>query len=321
MPCGIYKIVCSVDSKVYVGRSVDIERRFGEHKTRLRSNRHSNDHLQRAWYLHGEESFTFELIEECSEEETPSREAYWQSYYGIGDDSRCYNLLLEDGTGSFRIHEETKRKMSASSKGKPKSDEHRRNVARAVSEYAAIHGGVRKGMPVTEEQRKKISETLKGRPRAPGVTERIQATKAAKRAQGILPKPQPPHSEETRAKIRENSKRMFEEYKRTGYEPGWKSREAIDRAEEKKRLRREAGELVSPFQDPEVRARANETRKRNRELKRLAELEKKSKKSDALLCPETDNRLLVSCQVENDVETKNEGSKSLEKVLETPVQD
>ena len=321
MPCGIYKIVCSVDSKVYVGRSVDIEKRFREHRTSLRSNRHSNSYLQRAWNLYGEANFVFSLIEECIVEDTPQREAYWQQYYGIGDSEKCYNLLLEDGTGSFRIHEETKRKMSASSKGKPKSDEHRRNVARAVSEYAAIHGGVRKGMPVTEEQRKKISETLKGRPRAPGVTERIQATKAAKRAQGILPKPQPPHSEETRAKIRENSKRMFEEYKKTGHEPKWKSREAIVKANETRRRLRESGEMISPFQDPEVRARANETRKRNRELKRLAELEKKSKKSEGLLCPETDNRLLVSCQVENDVETKNEGSKSLEKVLETPVQD
>lgn len=310
MSCGIYKIVCSIDSKVYVGRSVDIARRFREHRTSLRSCRHSNEYLQRAWNLHGEESFVFELIEECIEEETPSREAYWQSYYGIGDGSRCYNLLLEDGTGSFRIHEDTKRKMSDASRGKPKSEEHRRNTAKAVSERAAIHGGVRKGMPVTEEQRKKISETLKGRPRAPGVTERIQATKAAKRAQGILPKPQPPHSEATRAKISENSKRMFEEYKKTGQEPVWKNRGSIERAEETKRHRREAGELVSPFADPEVRARANETRKRNRELKRLAELEKKFEKSDEGLCPGTDNGLYSTSQGEQLSGSENEVEKS-----------
>lgn len=318
MPCGIYKIVCKIDSKVYIGRSVDIEKRWKEHKVGLRGRRHSNSHLQRAWDLYGECNFSFEIVEECAVDKTPEREAHWQSHYGIGDSSRCYNLLIEDGTGSFRIHEETKRKMSESSKGRPKTEEHRRNISRTTAEHAAIHGGSRKGMAVSEEHRKRISETLKGRPRPAGVTERIQATKAAKRAQGILPKPQPPHSDETRAKISENSKRMFEEYRTSGVTPSWITSESIEKANESRRRRREAGEISSPFSNPEVRARANETRRRNRELKLLETIQKKIEKSDETPCPGSQDVLLVSCQ---DDLLAVEEEKSFKKVEEKPVQE
>ena len=308
MTCGIYSITCVIDGKVYVGRSVRIESRWKSHKNALRRGDHSNAHLQRAWSLYGEESFKFEVLEECSKEETPVREAHWQQVVGIGDDDRCYNLLVEDGTGSFSLDASTRLKMSEAMLGKKKSDAHRKNIARATKEYAIEHGSPKKGVAVSDEQRKKISETLKGRKRAPGVTEKIQATKAAKREAGVLPKPRPPCSDETRAKISNISKRVFDEYKRRGEKPVWRGDEAIAKAEETKRLRRERGEILSPFADPETRAKANETRRRNRERK-LALVEEQQKiveKSEQSICPVDADGLYSTSQGEQLIAKESE---------------
>lgn len=60
---GIYRITNSVDGKVYIGQSVDIENRFSQHKSALRRSRHYNRSLQAAWNACGEESFKFEVVE------------------------------------------------------------------------------------------------------------------------------------------------------------------------------------------------------------------------------------------------------------------
>jgi group I intron endonuclease len=308
MTCGIYSITCVIDGKVYVGRSVRIESRWKSHKNALRRGDHSNAHLQRAWSLYGEESFKFEVLEECSKEETPAREAHWQQVVGIGDNDRCYNLLVEDGTGSFSLDTSTRLKMSEASLGKKKSDAHKENLARATKEYAIERGSPKKGVAVSDEQRKKISETLKGRKRAPGVTEKIQATKAAKREAGILPKPCPPCSDETRAKISDISRRMFDEYKRQGEKPAWLNDEAVAKAKETRRLRRENGEIVSPFNDPEIRKRANETRRKNRELKLAStrDQQKIVEKSEQSPCPQVEDMLYSTSQVEQLNTNENE---------------
>jgi group I intron endonuclease len=59
---GIYKILNKINNKVYVGESLDIERRWDEHKEDLNNNKHHSKKLQLAWNKYGEESFEF-LIE------------------------------------------------------------------------------------------------------------------------------------------------------------------------------------------------------------------------------------------------------------------
>lgn len=45
---GIYQIRNIVNGKVYIGSAVNIERRWGMHKNRLKAGQHRNIHLQRA---------------------------------------------------------------------------------------------------------------------------------------------------------------------------------------------------------------------------------------------------------------------------------
>lgn len=85
---GIYKIRCSQDSRVYIGSSKNITRRWAEHRKALNSNTHRNYKLQEDWDCYGDESFTFEIIEETAELVT--RE---QFYLNQVRDS-CYNISI-----------------------------------------------------------------------------------------------------------------------------------------------------------------------------------------------------------------------------------
>lgn len=73
---GIYKIT-EIDNpnNFYVGYSNNIKRRFKEHqyKTYEQSHIPFDDEIKKK----GIESFTYEILEECSVEELPARERYW----------------------------------------------------------------------------------------------------------------------------------------------------------------------------------------------------------------------------------------------------
>jgi len=74
--CGVYKIECRPNGRVYVGSSKRIYRRWSEHRAALRRNRHHCRHLQRAWNVYGESQFTFLILEECGHEELELREQF-----------------------------------------------------------------------------------------------------------------------------------------------------------------------------------------------------------------------------------------------------
>lgn len=68
MPAVVYEIKNLVNGKTYIGSSSNYVRRSRTHKTALRSGKHQNSHLQRAWLKYGESSFTFTVLILCSSE-------------------------------------------------------------------------------------------------------------------------------------------------------------------------------------------------------------------------------------------------------------
>lgn len=66
MKAKIYKITNIKNSKVYIGSSKNIERRFYEHIHKLNNNYHINKHLQSAWNKYGKDNFKFEALREVS---------------------------------------------------------------------------------------------------------------------------------------------------------------------------------------------------------------------------------------------------------------
>lgn len=78
---GIYKITNIKNGKVYIGQSVDIERRWMTHKihTKKENGKKFPIHhsLKKYWF----ENFSFEIIEECGVEVINEREQYYISFY------------------------------------------------------------------------------------------------------------------------------------------------------------------------------------------------------------------------------------------------
>lgn len=68
---GIYKIVNKANGKTYVGQSVDIERRFAEHKT---PKAYGNDKLHNDIKMLGIDNFDFQVIELCTKDELNAKE-------------------------------------------------------------------------------------------------------------------------------------------------------------------------------------------------------------------------------------------------------
>jgi group I intron endonuclease len=64
---GIYCIKNTKNCHIYVGSSVNLKRRWHDHKRNLKKNRHHSSHLQRAWNKYGAINFKFEILEEVDD--------------------------------------------------------------------------------------------------------------------------------------------------------------------------------------------------------------------------------------------------------------
>lgn len=86
---GIYKIICSQEDKVYIGSSVNIARRWVEHRRDLNRGTHHCSLLQEAWDAYGDESFIFETVELC--DNIVIAEQQWLDRYN----NCCYNSSMQ----------------------------------------------------------------------------------------------------------------------------------------------------------------------------------------------------------------------------------
>ncbi len=98
MSCGIYCIENKVNGKKYIGQSINIEKRWETHKINLRTDKHVNNYLQRAWNKYGEDSFSFYVVEICVPESLNEREKYWIEYYDSFNNG--FNLTLGGDGGN-----------------------------------------------------------------------------------------------------------------------------------------------------------------------------------------------------------------------------
>jgi group I intron endonuclease len=156
MSIGIYKIT-NPRGQIYVGQSINIERRFKEYK-RL-SKRAAGRKILNSLKGFGVANHVFEIIEECLIEQLHEREHYWKKHYTSVENG--LNCDYFDNSGGPRS-EETKRRISEGAKGKkrseetkqklrkPKTEEHKQNISKSKQN-------------VSEETKRKISEGKKGK--------------------------------------------------------------------------------------------------------------------------------------------------------------
>lgn len=78
--CGIYVITNLINNKQYVGLSKDCHKRWADHYSKCYTSKRKDD-LEKALYMamrkYGRDNFSFQIIEECSEDNLAEREKYW----------------------------------------------------------------------------------------------------------------------------------------------------------------------------------------------------------------------------------------------------
>lgn len=119
----IYKIIDRTNNKIYIGQTKrDIYKRFGEHLSRVNSNR-KNDKacsLYIAMSNHGRENFYIELLEEIDTDDlkiTDEREKYWIKEFDATNPDKGYNLdkgghIISDACRKARILQQTGKPVS-----------------------------------------------------------------------------------------------------------------------------------------------------------------------------------------------------------------
>lgn len=102
MSIGIYKITNLINNKIYIGQSINIEKRINAHFAYAFSKgaKEYNTPIHNAIRLYGKESFKWEILKECTEEELDDLEIYYISLYNSTDRNIGYNLT----TGGFGGH-------------------------------------------------------------------------------------------------------------------------------------------------------------------------------------------------------------------------
>lgn len=91
--CGIYKIVDTINNKIYVGASHDILRRWENHRVSLKIGT-GNKGMQASYNEHGLEHFKFEVIEECHPNLLGRRERFHIRTLDARNIDKGYNKTL-----------------------------------------------------------------------------------------------------------------------------------------------------------------------------------------------------------------------------------
>ena len=64
LPAAVYKIENTKTGQVYIGQTTQYKQRWGNHKSRLRHNKHRNPKLQEDYDKYGLDAFEFKIIKE-----------------------------------------------------------------------------------------------------------------------------------------------------------------------------------------------------------------------------------------------------------------
>ncbi len=148
---GVYQIKNTATGKVYIGSTNNFVKREKQHFSLLKRGTHPCIHLQNSFNTYGEEAFVFEILVICDLEALLDIE---QEHIDANIEFGLYNSSL---SAHRKFHsEETKQRMSAASKGVPKSDEHKLALSKAKLG--------KKGPPRTEEWLRNQAEGIRNSP-------------------------------------------------------------------------------------------------------------------------------------------------------------
>jgi len=245
--CGIYKITNTINNKVYIGQSIDIEGRWKGH-IHGALKKQCESHLYDSMRKYGLENFKFEILFECSEEELDEAECHQIKEHNSMNSEKGYNK--RNGGAQGRLLQESCDKISKSTTGKPKTPEHcvslkkmwenenyRRRVSEGVSKarkekplhpnnLAALQGS-HLGKPISEKQRASYDariergisdkardsyEARRHRPRTQAELQKVENQRGSKMSEETKKKMS--HSSKGKPKSEEHKRNMSEAQKK-----------------------------------------------------------------------------------------------------------
>lgn len=202
--CGIYRIVNTLNNKIYIGSSSNLKLREFRHFRNLSKNRHDNKYLQEDYNnekLRG--YFKFEIIEEVVEcedikelrDNLYERENYWINYYKSKNSEHTYNIYsaIRSVLGIKHTYKQNKEKSGRMKGHEVKEDTKIKISESKKGEKNYMYGRIpwNKGITPSEETKKKISLSHRGKKLSKEHVDKIQQSR-----KGYA------HSEETKEKIR-----------------------------------------------------------------------------------------------------------------------
>lgn len=175
--CGIYKIENTINNMLYIGQSVDIQKRWIEHRYELNKGIHINKHLQRAWNKYGQDAFVFSILELCDEEDLNNLETEYIASYKSNNEEYGYNLTIGgDGVRGWVPTDEWRQKLKIANAGennpmfgRSHTVETKKKISEAkTGDKNAMYGkrgelSPNYGRKHTDEFRKRQSEIQKGK--------------------------------------------------------------------------------------------------------------------------------------------------------------
>lgn len=103
---GIYKIITLHNNKYYIGSSIDIEKRWRDHLSKMKMQKHANMYLQNVYNKYGESDFAFVVLLEmpnASNVEIRQKEQEFLNKIFQEDKDNIYNLARDANGGNSTL--------------------------------------------------------------------------------------------------------------------------------------------------------------------------------------------------------------------------
>ena len=152
---GIYKIT-SPSGKVYVGQSINVEKRFQGYKA-LRCK--GQPRLFNSLKKYGYDKHKFEILCECSIEELNEKERYYQDLYSVLNGKGLNCVLTKSSDRYVVISKETRLKMSIASKGRIVSEETRIKKS-IITKNQSIETKIKRAISNTGKKRTQYTKDI-----------------------------------------------------------------------------------------------------------------------------------------------------------------
>lgn len=183
---GIYAIINMAANRVYVGSAISVKQRWHTHRSHLRRGISNSRRLQNSWNKHGEEAFSFYMLEAVDKSKLIEREQLWIDGLMAANPQIGYNIRENAGSMlGFKHSDKTRSRMSKCHTGvkrAPICKEHQRKMVEAAAK-------VTRGKPriFTPEHCARLSEAQRRRPPASPET-RAKMAKSQRARKGSIKK-------------------------------------------------------------------------------------------------------------------------------------